>query len=419
MLSTTITDTIPQPVDTESLKAKLHRAERINRLKSFGLILPLIIFLIVVFLVPLVVMLKKSVDNPEVAALLPATVTAMADWDGKDLPPENVYQALAADIETANNNDVLGNLGKRLNSEISGYRSLLNNTADSLPLDPAPESYKQAFIDLDERWGDATYWQAMYRNSSPYTPNYLLSSLDLKKDQTGDIVKVSEDQAIYQSVFVRTFWMSLVITAVCLVLAYPLAYLLATLPARSANLLMICVLLPFWTSVLVRVAAWIVLLQNNGLVNTFLEHLGLIDSPLQLVFNRFGVYVAMVHIMLAFMILPLYSVMKNIPQSYQRAAISLGCPPMISFWLVYLPQTYAGIGAGCLLVFILSIGYYITPALLGSPTDQMVSYFVAFYTNTTINWGMATALGGLLLLATLILYVIYSWLVGANRLRLG
>ncbi len=419
MLSTTITDTIPQPVDTESLKVKLHRAERINRLKSFGLILPLIIFLIVVFLVPLVVMLKKSVDNPEVAALLPATVTAMADWDGKDLPPENVYQALAADIETANNNDVLGNLGKRLNSEISGYRSLLNNTADSLPLDPAPESYKQAFIDLDERWGDATYWQAMYRNSSPYTPNYLLSSLDLKKDQTGDIVKVSEDQAIYQSVFVRTFWMSLVITAVCLVLAYPLAYLLATLPARSANLLMICVLLPFWTSVLVRVAAWIVLLQNNGLVNTFLEHLGLIDSPLQLVFNRFGVYVAMVHIMLPFMILPLYSVMKNIPQSYQRAAISLGCPPMISFWLVYLPQTYAGIGAGCLLVFILSIGYYITPALLGSPTDQMVSYFVAFYTNTTINWGMATALGGLLLLATLILYVIYSWLVGANRLRLG
>ncbi|MBB6055880.1 ABC transporter permease [Tolumonas osonensis] len=419
MLSSTITDTLPQPVDTESLKAKLHRAERINRLKSFGLILPLIIFLIVVFLVPLVVMLKKSVDNPEVATLLPATVTAMADWDGKDLPPENVYQALAADIETANNNDVLGNLGKRLNNEISGYRSLLNNTADSLPFDPAPESYKQAFTDLDERWSDPAYWQAIYRNSSSYTADYLLSALDLKKDQAGAIVKVSDDQAIYQSVFVRTFWMSLVITAVCLILAYPLAYLLATLPARTANLLMICVLLPFWTSVLVRVAAWIVLLQNNGLVNTLLENLGLIDSPLQLVFNRFGVYVAMVHIMLPFMILPLYSVMKNIPSSYQRAAISLGCPPMISFWLVYLPQTYAGIGAGCLLVFILSIGYYITPALLGSPNDQMVSYFVAFYTNTTINWGMATALGGLLLLATLILYVIYTWLVGANRLRLG
>ncbi len=419
MLSTTITDTLPQPADTESLKAKLHRAERINRLKSLGLILPLIIFLIVVFLVPLVVMLKKSVDNPEVSALLPTTVTAMAQWDGKNLPPEEVYKALAADIEAANNNDSLGNLGKRLNSEISGYRSLLNNTADALPFDPTPASYQQAFTELDVRWGDAKYWQAIYRNSSSYTANYLLSSLDLKKDEAGNIVKVSDDQAIYQNVFARTFWMSLVITAVCLLLAYPLAYLLATLPERAANLLMICVLLPFWTSVLVRVAAWIVLLQNNGLVNSFLEHIGLIDSPLQLVFNRFGVYVAMVHIMLPFMILPLYSVMKNIPASYQRAAISLGCPPMISFWLVYLPQTYAGIGAGCLLVFILSIGYYITPALLGSPNDQMVSYFVAFYTNGTINWGMATSLGGLLLLATLVLYVVYSWLVGANRLRLG
>ena len=419
MLSTTITDTLPQPADTESLKAKLHRAERINRLKSLGLILPLIIFLIVVFLVPLVVMLKKIVDNPEVSALLPTTVTAMAQWDGKNLPPEEVYKALAADIEAANNNDSLGNLGKRLNSEISGYRSLLNNTADALPVDPTPTSYQQAFTELDARWGDAKYWQAIYRNSSPYTANYLLSSLDLKKDEAGNIVKVSDDQAIYQNVFARTFWMSLVITAVCLLLAYPLAYLLATLPERAANLLMICVLLPFWTSVLVRVAAWIVLLQNNGLVNSFLEHIGLIDSPLQLVFNRFGVYVAMVHIMLPFMILPLYSVMKNIPASYQRAAISLGCPPMISFWLVYLPQTYAGIGAGCLLVFILSIGYYITPALLGSPNDQMVSYFVAFYTNGTINWGMATSLGGLLLLATLVLYVVYSWLVGANRLRLG
>ncbi len=419
MLSTTITDILPQPADTESLKAKLHRAERINRLKSLGLILPLIIFLIVVFLVPLVVMLKKSVDNPEVSALLPTTVTAMAQWDGKNLPPEEVYKALAADIEAANNNDSLGNLGKRLNSEISGYRSLLNNTADALPVDPTPTSYQQAFTELDARWGDAKYWQAIYRNSSPYTANYLLSSLDLKKDEAGNIVKVSDDQAIYQNVFARTFWMSLVITAVCLLLAYPLAYLLATLPERAANLLMICVLLPFWTSVLVRVAAWIVLLQNNGLVNSFLEHIGLIDSPLQLVFNRFGVYVAMVHIMLPFMILPLYSVMKNIPASYQRAAISLGCPPMISFWLVYLPQTYAGIGAGCLLVFILSIGYYITPALLGSPNDQMVSYFVAFYTNGTINWGMATSLGGLLLLATLVLYVVYSWLVGANRLRLG
>jgi putative spermidine/putrescine transport system permease protein len=213
--------------------------------------------------------------------------------------------------------------------------------------------------------------------------------------------------------------MGAVITIICLLLAYPLAYLLANLPTRKSNLLMILVLLPFWTSILVRVAAWIVLLQSGGLINGALLKLGLIDQPLQLVFNRTGVYIAMVHIMLPFMILPIYSVMKGISPSYMRAAISLGCHPFASFWRVYFPQTVAGVGAGCLLVFILSIGYYITPALLGSPNDQMVSYFVAFYTNSTINWGMATALGGLLLLATLVLYVVYSWLVGASRLRLG
>lgn len=207
--------------------------------------------------------------------------------------------------------------------------------------------------------------------------------------------------------------MGAVITVICLLLAYPLAYLLANLPTRKSNLLMILVLLPFWTSILVRVAAWIVLLQSGGLINGALLKLGLIDQPLQLVFNRTGVYIAMVHIMLPFMILPIYSVMKGISPSYMRAAISLGCHPFASFWRVYFPQTVAGVGAGCLLVFILSIGYYITPALLGSPNDQMVSYFVAFYTNSTINWGMATALGGLLLLATLVLYVVYSWLVGA------
>jgi putative spermidine/putrescine transport system permease protein len=206
---------------------------------------------------------------------------------------------------------------------------------------------------------------------------------------------------------------------ICLLLAYPLAYLLANLPSRQSNLLMILVLLPFWTSILVRVAAWIVLLQSGGLINSGLMAMGIIDKPLELVFNRTGVYISMVHILLPFMILPIYSVMKGISPTYMRAAISLGCHPFASFWRVYFPQTYAGVGAGCLLVFILAIGYYITPALLGSPNDQMVSYFVAFYTNTSINWGMATALGGLLLLATVVLYLIYSWLVGASRLRLS
>ncbi|MBD9412944.1 ABC transporter permease [Pseudomonas sp. PDM16] len=402
-----------------TLKQKLARAERINRLKAQGLILPLLVFLFVVFLLPIGILLYKSVENPEVVGSLPRTVEAISSWDGRGLPDEPVYQALAQDLAEARKNQTIGDLSKRLNMELAGYRSLLAKTGRALPFKQEPVSYKDALENLDERWGDPAYWQVIRRNDSGVTPYFLLASLDHRIDDLGELASATPDQAIYLDIFARTFWMGLVITAICLVLAYPLAYLLANLPTRTSNLLMILVLLPFWTSILVRVAAWIVLLQSGGLINSALIAMGVIDQPLQLVFNRTGVYVAMVHIMLPFMILPIFSVMKGISPSYMRAAISLGCHPFASFWRVYFPQTLAGVGAGCLLVFILSIGYYITPALLGSPGDQMISYFVAFYTNSTINWGMATALGGLLLLATMLLYVVYSWLVGASRLRLG
>ena len=402
-----------------TLKQRLARAERMNRLKSQALILPLLIFLLLTFLVPMGALLYRSLSNPEVVGALPRTVEAIASWDGKALPDEPVYQALAADLAEARKNQTIGDLSKRLNMELAGYRSLMAKTARALPLKSEPASYKDALEALDERWGDPAYWQAIRRNASSLTPFYLLAAVDHRIDDLGEVAPATPDQAIYLDIFARTFWMGAVITAICLALAYPLAYLLANLPTRTSNLLMILVLLPFWTSILVRVAAWIVLLQSGGLINGALLKLGLIDQPLQLVFNRTGVYIAMVHIMLPFMILPIYSVMKGISPTYMRAAISLGCHPFASFWRVYFPQTVAGIGAGCLLVFILSIGYYITPALLGSPNDQMVSYFVAFYTNTSINWGMATALGGLLLLATVLLYLIYSWLVGASRLRLS
>ncbi|MBU1332420.1 MAG: ABC transporter permease [Gammaproteobacteria bacterium] len=409
----------PTTVTGPTLKQRLARAERVNRLKAQALILPLLVFLVLVFLVPIVALLNKSVNNPEVVGSLPRTVEQIADWDGKGLPAEPVYQALALDLADARRDQTLGDLSKRMNMELAGYRSLMAKTARALPFKDTPASYKDALESFDERWGDPAYWQVIRRNASSVTPYYLLAALDHRIDDLGELTQATPDQAIYLDIFTRTFWMGLVITAICLVLAYPLAYLLANLPTRQSNLLMILVLLPFWTSILVRVAAWIVLLQSSGLINSALLGLGIIDKPLQLVFNRTGVYISMVHIMLPFMILPIYSVMKGISPTYMRAAISLGCHPFASFWRVYFPQTLAGVSAGCLLVFILSIGYYITPALLGSPGDQMVSYFVAFYTNTSINWGMATALGGLLLLATLVLYVVYSWLVGASRLRLG
>ena len=247
---------------------------------------------------------------------------------------------------------------------------------------------------------------------------YLLASVDLRRDIEGNIVKVEEGSAAFSTILIRTFEMSAVVTVFALLLGYPLAYWLSTLSARKANMLMILVLVPFWTSVLVRSASWIVLLQTNGLVNRSLMGLGIVDTPLPLLFNRLGVIIAMVHILLPFMILPLYSVMLSVPTTYLRAAVSLGSTPIAAFFRVYVPQTYPGVGAGGLLVFILSIGYYVTPALLGGADDQMLSYYIARYTNVNVNWGMACALGAVLLSATLVLYALYRKVV-KSELSMG
>ena len=182
---------------------------------------------------------------------------------------------------------------------------------------------------------------------------------------------------------------------------------------------MILVLLPFWTSLLVRTTAWIVLLQNEGIVNEALLYLRIIDHPVRLIYDRFGVYVAMTHVLLPFMVLPLYGVMQAIQPAYMRAALSLGAPPSVAFARVYLPLTLPGVGAGCLLVFILALGYYITPALVGRrrrPDDQLLHRLLH---TDTVNWGMASALGAVLLVSTLVLYGVYQRLVGAEGMRLG
>lgn len=397
---------------TVPLKRMLRRAERMKKLRYGALIAPLALFLVFTFLWPIAALLMKSVDNPEVATVLPLTLHQLAGWKGTDLPHEGAYAALVSDLALGKGSKSLAEAAKRLNMEIPGLRSLIMNTARKLPLD-AGDNPRDSLLAMDERWGDVSTWQVIARNASRKTDYYLLAALDLERDASGNISRPDNGESAFGEIFVRTIWMSLVVTLCCLLLGFPLAYLLATLPKRSSNLLMVFVLLPFWTSILVRVAAWIVLLQQGGLINQALMALGLTNEPLQLVFNRFGVYVAMVHILLPFMILPLYSVMKGISPTYLRAAMSLGCPPFKSFWKVYFPMTVPGIAAGGLLVFILSMGYYITPALLGSPKEQMVSYFVAFYTNETTNWGMAAALSALLLAATLLLYVVYNRLVGS------
>ena len=404
----------PQAAAAATLKRELKAAQARKKAAALLLIAPLAIFLLLVFVVPIAALLTRAVQNPEIVDALPKTTAQLRDWDRKSAPPDAAYAALAHDLTDVAAGETLGGLARRLNVEIAGFRSLVAKTARAMPLtDDAghalpPDAVRAKLIALDSRWAEPAYWQAIAKNGSRYSPFYLLASLDHRQDAFGHIVATDPDQQIYLSVFVRTFVIAGMVTLAALALGYPLAYWISTLPARRANLVMVLVLIPFWTSILVRVAAWIVLLQSEGLVNRALQALGLTHAPLELLFNRTGVYISMTHILLPFMILPLYSVMKSIPPTYQRAAVSLGSHPFAAFWRVYVPQTYPGIGAGALLVFILAIGYYITPALLGGPNDQMVSYYVAYFTNVTINWGMACALGGLLLAATLVLYAVYG-----------
>jgi putative spermidine/putrescine transport system permease protein len=402
------------------LASQLKRAERRKRLLSISLTLPLLVFLVVIFLVPIAALLMRAVENPEVANTLGRTGAALAQWDRKSPPPDAAYAAVAQDMAAIQEQSDAGALARRLNSEVSGARSLVMNTYRALPFDsnPSDQQVHQHMLTIDPRWDDISYWQAIAKNSERWTPDYLLAAVDLQRNAQGDIVRVPAEAAAFGRILLRTFEISAVVTLFALLLGYPLAYWLSTLSARQANMCMILVLVPFWTSILVRVAAWIVLLQSNGLVNRALMGVGVIDEPLALLFNRLGVVIAMVHILLPFMILPLYSVMKSVPPTYLRAAVSLGSSPLAAFFKVYVPQTYPGIGAGGLLVFILSIGYYVTPALLGGADDQMLSYYIAQYTNVNVNWGMACALGAVLLFTTLALYGVYRKVV-KSELSLG
>jgi putative spermidine/putrescine transport system permease protein len=407
-------------VGSPELARSLARAQRRRHATAIALTLPLLVFLLVTLLVPIGALLVRAVENPEVAGALPHTADALARWDRQAEPPAAAFAAVADDLGRLTDGSQAGALARRLNTEVSGARSLVMSTYRALPLGEglAPEQVREKMLALDSRWGELKYWHAIAKNASRWTPDYLLTAVDLKRAAQGGIAQVAPDQRVFTRILLRTFQISAIVTLGCLLLGFPLAYWLSTLTARQANILMILVLVPFWTSILVRVAAWIVLLQREGLVNSALVGVGLLDEPLALLFNRTGVVISMVHILLPFMILPLYSVMKSVPATYLRAAISLGSAPLPAFFRVYVPQTLPGVGAGGLLVFILSIGYYVTPALLGGADDQMLSYYIAQYTNVDVNWGMACALGAILLGATLVLYALYRRVV-KTELSLG
>ncbi|WP_425417245.1 ABC transporter permease [Oricola indica] len=429
-MSSTTTDTssnampddgVVRAADGTPLKKRLARALRREKLRSLMLIAPLLIFIVLTFIAPIADMLFRSVENNIVEDTIPLTVEALADWDpaSDELPGEPVFAALHADLLIAVEERIHTRLGSRLNYESSGMSGLFRKTGRRVKrMDEG--NYTAQFIEADEDWGDLETWRVIKRFSPPYTPGYFLNAVDAEQTSEGLQLK-PENERIYLTLFNRTIVMSLAITVSCLLLGFPIAYLLAHLPLRTSNMLMILVLLPFWTSLLVRTSAWKVLLQQQGVINDFLVWIGLIDDANRLVMinNQTGTIIAMTHILLPFMILPLFSVMKTIAPYYVRAAKSLGANDWTAFWRVYFPQTIPGIGAGAILVFILSIGYYITPELVGGTSGIFISNRIAYHISSSLNWGLAAALGTILLGLVLLLFYVYDKIVGIDNVKLG
>lgn len=401
-----------QTIKQQLLKKGLKKSGRKKRWLSRVLVMPVVIFLIVFFVVPLADILCKSIINPEIHRNLPQTLQALATWDGKTTPDNAVFMALANDLREARKKGVAGAIGRRLGYEDDKYRIMISTTLRKLPRKPV-DDIKSKIVAASPLWQDPTTWQVIKQVSGSLTTHYLLQSFDYKTDYNTDklvpiTIKMHNEQVAnyHIKILLRTLWMSFIITSFCVLIGYPLAYWLSCQPTKRANLLLILVLLPFWTSLLVRTTGWYILLQSNGLINYLLQLFGIISQPISFIPGRFGVYIAMIHILLPFIVLPLYAVMKGISTTHLRAAISLGAHPLYAFFTVYLPQTYAGLRAGVLLVFIMAIGYYVTPALLGGPADQMISYFINYYTNEINNWGLAAALS----LQLIVLVVILSWI---------
>ena len=405
---------------SESPPAKRIPIPRPGRWRSAGLTLPLLLFIGATFLAPLAMMLSRSVYDPRVADVLPETLQRLSDWDGLGLPGEAVYESAARELLRARQERTLGQVAGSVNRIRSGLRSVLIRSVGKLRR--APEGpRREVLIDLHPAWGEAETWHAIRGAGQRFTFRHYLNALDLDRRPGGAVVRQPEDRRIYLPLLWRTLVVSLGITALCLVLGYPIAYLMANSPTRRANVLLLLVLVPFWTSLLVRTTSWIVLLQTQGVVNDLLVALGLFgeNGRAALIYNMTGTFVAMTHVLLPFMVLPLYSVMSGIPAVHMSAAASLGAGPLRAWRRVYWPQTLPGVGAGSLLVFILAIGYYITPALVGGRTGQLISNMIAYHMQTSLNWGLAAALGGVLLVCVTALYVLYDRLIGVERMKLG
>ncbi|WP_300650821.1 ABC transporter permease [Pseudomonas sp.] len=404
---------------TEAGQAASARSKK--RLTAFLFVVPLLAFILLTFVAPIGSMLWRSAYHPAVAELIPLTLAELKRWDGKAVPDDTTLNIFARELNGLAEERLSGKLSEEFNRAYTGMSSVVKSTArriGRLKPEQLESEGAKTLLQAHRNWSKPEVWHAIQRAGKVYTYDYYLTALDLELDPEHGI-QVREDTQIYLQLFGKTLNMALIITLFCALLGYPLAYYLAGLPENRANLMLVLVLLPFWTSLLVRTTAWIALLQTNGVINSFLLGSGLINEPFEMLYTSFATIIAMTHILLPFMILPLYSVMRGIDPSYLRAAMSLGAKPIPAFARIYFPMTLPGLSAGGLLVFIISVGYYITPALVGGTDGQMISNIIAFHMQRSNNWELAAALGSLLLGLILVLYWLYDRFVGASNIKLG
>ena len=401
------------------LKVSLRKAERKNKIRALLLVAPLLIFILFTFLVPIGDMLTRSVDDRYINTVFPNTFEEYKKWDKQDLPPEEVYKVMFFEIMDGKGYSI-GKASTRMNYSKSGWKSLLKQSKRKFKkIKEGP--YKEKMIATNKKWADPNYWKSLGEMVDPVTMGYYLNAVDLRYDFNKEIIQQPEYRRIYNHIWYKTFKVSFLVTIFCLMLGYPISYLLATLPLKYSNLLMICVLLPFWTSLLVRTVSWMIILQQKGVFNNLMvmAHLIADESRWQLMYNQTGTIIVMTQILLPFMVLPLYSVMKTISPNYMRAALNLGASPLHAFYKVYMPNSLPGISAGGLLVFVIAIGYFITPELVGGKDGQMIGNWIGYHLKTTLNWGLCAALGAILLAVMTVLYWVYNKIIGIENIKLG
>jgi len=401
------------------LKVSLQKAEKRNKIRAILLVAPLLVFILVTFLIPIGDMLLRSVDDSYINTVFPKTFKEYKKWDRQDLPSEELYKTMFFEVKESEG-FAIGKASTRMNYAKSGWKSLLKKSKRKFKkIEEGP--YKEQMIAIDKKWADMEYWKALGVMVDATTAGYYLNAVDLKYNVDKEVVRQKENRRIYNHTWIKTFKVSILVMIFCLMLGYPISYLLSTLPLKYSNLLMICVLLPFWTSLLVRTVAWMVMLQQKGVFNNLLVMANIIsdENRFKLMYNETATIIVMTQILLPFMVLPLYSVMKTISPNYMRAALNLGASPLHAFWKIYMPNSVPGISAGCMLVFILAIGYYITPELVGGKDGQMIGNWIAYHLKTTLNWGLCAALGAILLGVMTVLYWVYNKLVGIENIKLG